>query len=274
MKHLKTTGFFLVLFFSFTPALFAQADSLAAYKTDSGFYTSFDGTKIYYEVRGSGEPVLLVHGFIVNSESWKRTALYADLLQQGYKVISLDLRGNGKSGKPHTDAAYSNDAEAKDIMGLLKFLKTKSYKAIGYSRGAIITARLLVLDKNIKGAVLGGMGADFTNPEWPRRIQFYRALSGEPVKGFESAVQYVERLGLDKPALALLQKHQPSTPPSMLAKINLPILVISGDADNDNGSAEELAGLIPRSVVARVPGDHNNTNKTKAFSAAVINFLK
>jgi len=85
-------------------------------QTDSvQYFTSFDGTRIAYQVKGNGEPVLLVHGFIVNGESWKRSALYNDLLNAGYKVIILDQRGNGKSDKPHTDDAYANDAEAKDI---------------------------------------------------------------------------------------------------------------------------------------------------------------
>src|SRR5438045_9691785 len=92
-------------------------------QTDTGhFFTSFDSVKIYYEVSGNGFPVILVHGFIVNGESWKKTAVYKDLINAGYKVITPDMRGNGRSDKPHTDKAYANDAEAKDIMGLANML--------------------------------------------------------------------------------------------------------------------------------------------------------
>jgi pimeloyl-ACP methyl ester carboxylesterase len=94
---------------------------------DTGaYFKSFDSTKIYYEVRGTGDAVVLVHGFIVNGQSWKRTELYKNLLEEGYKVIILDQRGNGFSDKPHTPEAYENDAEAKDIMALMKKLKIKS----------------------------------------------------------------------------------------------------------------------------------------------------
>src|SRR6476620_2271035 len=96
--------FFLSAFYS---SLCAQTDSVQ-------FFTSFDGTKIAYQVKGKGDPVLLVHGFIVNGESWKRSVLYSDLLSAGYKVIILDQRGNGKSDKPHNDDSYANDAETKD----------------------------------------------------------------------------------------------------------------------------------------------------------------
>ena len=253
----------------------AQTNSLSEkFPKDSGYFSSFDKTKIYYEVRGEGEPVLLVHGFIVNSNSWKGAALYNDLLHEGYKVVILDMRGNGKSDKPHDSAAYENDAEAKDIMQLMDILKINKYNVVGYSRGSIITARLLVLDKRVKNAVLGGMGADFTNPEWPRRKMFYRALIGDPVPELKGVVDYVQQQHLDRLALAYLQKSQPSTSKEELSKVQQPVLVISGDKDADNGSAGELAKLLANSSVATTPGDHNHAASTPEFSKEVINFLK
>ena len=242
---------------------------------DTGsFFKSFDSTKIYYEVRGTGDAVVLVHGFIVNGQSWKRTVLYNDLIVQGYKVIILDQRGNGFSDKPHEPEAYENDAEAKDIMALMKLLGIKKYSAVGYSRGAIIVSRLLVLDKTIKKGVMGGMGAEFTNPEWPRRIMFYKALSGEPVPELETMVQNVKKQGLDQQALANLQKAQPSTSKEEIAKIKQPVLIICGDKDSDNGSAKELADLFKHPVYKITPGDHGGASRTKEFSTAVISFLK
>lgn len=242
---------------------------------DTGaYFKSFDSTRIYYEVKGTGDPVVLVHGFIVNGQSWKRTELYKDLLAKGYKVIILDQRGNGFSDKPHTPEAYENDAEAKDIMALVKLLHIKKYSAIGYSRGSIIVSRLLVLDKKIKKGVMGGMGAEFTNPEWPRRIMFYKALSGEPVPELDAMVQNVKKQGLDQQALALLQKAQPSTSKDQLRKIKQPVLVICGDKDSDNGSAKELADLFKHPTYKTTPGDHNNASRTKEFSMEVIAFLE
>ncbi|HEV8271699.1 MAG TPA: alpha/beta hydrolase [Chitinophagaceae bacterium] len=241
---------------------------------DTGaYFKSFDSTKIYYEVRGTGDAVVLVHGFIVNGQSWKRTELYKNLLEEGYKVIILDQRGNGFSDKPHTPEAYENDAEAKDIMALMKKLKIKKYSAVGYSRGSIIVSRLLVLDKRIKKAVMGGMGAEFTNPEWPRRIMFYKALSGESVPELAAMVENVKKQGLDQQALAYLQKAQPSTSKEALAKIKQPVLIICGDKDSDNGSAKELADLFKHPVYRVTPGDHGSASRTKEFSKEVISFL-
>lgn len=249
---------------------FAQTNT-----ADSGaYFKSFDGTKIYYEVKGNGESVLLVHGFIVNGQSWKRTELYKDLLNEGYKVIILDQRGNGFSDKPHDSTAYDNDAEAKDIMGLLKHLNIKNYSAVGYSRGSIIVARLLELDKNIKKAVMGGMGTDFTNPQWPRRIMFYHALRGDSVPELKAMVENVKKQGLDQQALAYMQRSQPSTSREVLEKVKQPVLVICGDKDSDNGSAKALADLFKHSTYKITPGDHGAASRTKEFSNEIIDFLK
>ena len=257
------------LFFTTTP-LSAQTDTTHI----SGFYTSFDSVHIYYEVAGKGKPVLLVHGFIVNGSSWKRAAIYQQLLQAGYQVITLDQRGNGFSDKPHDSTAYANDAEAKDIIGLLNSLHVKQYDVVGYSRGSIITARLLVLDKRVHKAVLGGMGADFTNPLWPRRIMFYHALRGDSVPELAGMIKYVESSGLDRQALACMQQEQPSTPATVLQQVKQPVLVLRGSEDVDNGSAPELAKLLPHATLGTVPGDHNHASATKEFGESVITFLK
>ena len=274
-KLIFQTGVILSILVSYLPASSQNNVTQNQSLTDTGsFFRSFDSTKIYYEIRGTGEAIVLVHGFIVNGQSWKRTELYKDLIAEGYKVIILDQRGNGFSDKPHTPEAYENDAEAKDIMALMNLLGIKKYSAVGYSRGAIIVSRLLVLDKKITKGVMGGMGAEFTNPEWPRRIMFYKALSGESVPEFEAMVQNVKKQGLDQQALAYLQKAQPSTSKEELGKIKQPVLIICGDKDSDNGSAKELADLFKHPVYKITPGDHGGASRTREFSAAVIAFLK
>ena len=269
--------FLVICLFIFQASFaFSQNEKLnSTAVADTGrFFTSFDNTKIYYEVRGLGDAVVLVHGFIVNGQSWKRTELYKNLLEEGYKVIILDQRGNGFSDKPHDSTAYDNDAEAKDIMALMKLLKIKKYSAVGYSRGSIIVSRLLVLDKRIKKGVMGGMGAEFTNPEWPRRIMFYKALSGEPVPELAAMVENVKKQGLDQQALAYLQRSQPSTSKEELGKIKQPVLIICGDKDSDNGSAKELADLFKHPTYKITPGDHGGASRTKEFSTEVISFLQ
>ena len=246
-------------------------------ETDSSHYfISFDSTRVYYEDKGSGDPVILLHGFLNTGQNWKRTAVYKDLLTAGYRVITPDLRGNGKSGKPHTDKAYSDDAEAKDIMALATLLRIKSYNIIGYSRGSIITARLLALDKRIRKAVMGGMGTDFTNPEWPRRKMFYHVLNGDTtVTELEPLIRRLQSdTALDRIALTLQQKEQPSTSVAVLRRVKQPVLVICGREDSDNGNAKALSVLFKKGKFATVPGDHGAAMGTKEFADNVLEFLK
>jgi len=245
-----------------------------AQKDSAGFFYSFDKAKVYYEVKGAGKPLLLIHGYTGKGSDWKKKPLYDSLVAGGFKVIIADLRGNGLSDKPHEPEAYANDAEAKDLMGLLKYLGIKKYEAVGYSRGSIILARLLVLDKNLTRAVIGGMGADFTNPLWPRRIGIYEALMYDSVKGYDEFRKRIAKDGLDRLALAYQQKEQPSTSKEALAKLKQKVMIICGDEDADNGRGQDLQQLIPQSVFVSVPGNHGSAWGTTAFAKEVLAFLK
>jgi predicted alpha/beta-fold hydrolase len=90
---ISTRAFMKYLLIGFLTCQFLQSPA----QITTGYFSSFDKTKIYYEVEGSGHPVVLVHGFTGSTESWKKSMLYKDLLRSNYLVISLDLRGNGRS---------------------------------------------------------------------------------------------------------------------------------------------------------------------------------
>jgi pimeloyl-ACP methyl ester carboxylesterase len=264
----------IILLATLSILLLRSVWSSAQSANDGSYYTSFDGTKIYYEVKGDGYPVILIHGFSGTGQGWKNCAVYGDLLKAGYKVILIDQRGNGHSDKPHNESAYANDAEAKDIMGLMSSLNIKHYDAVGYSRGSIITSRLLVLDKRLNKAVMGGMGDAYTNPDWPRRVHAYRALMGDTsFHDVDDMMKYIYSQHFDNLALAYQQKYQPSTSKEELAALRKPALIIRGTEDKENGSETGLNALIPHSGLAYVPGNHNTAIRTVEFSDAVLKFF-
>ncbi|WP_396634224.1 alpha/beta fold hydrolase [Maribacter sp. R86514] len=217
--------------------------------------------------------VILLHGFINSRESWEKTALKKDLIDAGYRVIIPDLRGNGDSDKPQREVAYQNNAEVKDLILLMNHLNVEKYKAIGYSRGSIVLVKLLTLENKIEKAVLGGMGIDFTNPNWDRRIMFAKAFNGDVNEITKGAVDYAKSINADLRSLHLQQKYQPVTAISELNEIGVDVLVICGDDDNDNGNAQELSNAFKFGSLKRVPGNHNGTYKTKEFSLSVLQFL-
>lgn len=256
-------------------SLVALGGFVRAQTTREPLFTSFDGTKIHYDVLGGGKPVVLLHGFITTGESWKRAPVRQALADAGFKVVTLDLRGNGRSDKPHTAEAYCDGAELKDVMALMKHLNVTDYDVVGYSRGAILTAKLLTMDKQVRRAVMGGMSADFTDPNWIRRKNFHEALTkpGSHPE-LQPAVDYAKKSGADTMALARMQEFQPTVSRTELGKLRVPLLVVNGDQDLDNGDPKELADAVPGARLVMVPGTHGGAMATPEFAKAVVAFLR
>lgn len=279
MLKFFTPILFLLSFFSCgndSPAeqRVAEASVAVPAATPEQQFTSHDGQTIAYADEGTGQPVLLLHGFINAGSSWSKTVLKQQLLLAGFRVIVPDLRGNGRSAKPQNPEAYANDAEAKDLIALADHLQLSAFTAVGYSRGAIVLAKLLTLDDRVKRAVLGGMGIDFTDPEWPRRKMFAAAFNGQPTSETQGAVDYANSVKADLRSLYLQQEYQPVTSPDALRSVNIPVLIIAGKEDKDNGDAGKLERLFPNGKLAIVPGNHNDTYKSMVFAAAVMAFVK
>lgn len=239
-------------------------------------FSSFDGTRIAFRDSGSGRPVILLHGFVGTSEFWRGTALVDSLRAAGWRVIRPDLRGNGASDHPHDPAAWAGDVEVGDLSALADHLGLARFDAVGYSRGSIVLAKWLTMESRIDRAVLGGMGIDFSDPEWDRRRLFADLFSGRiaPDSLTEGAMEYARAAGADLVSLGLQQEFQPVTSVAELGRIDRPILILAGADDSDNGSPDDLAAAIPGGELRRVPGDHMSTYGSGAFAGAVMGFLR
>jgi pimeloyl-ACP methyl ester carboxylesterase len=96
------------------------------------------GVTINYRSIGSGEPILLVHGYGDNLKMW---AGLADSLATAHRVIAVDARGFGKSSKPAGVANYGR-AMIEDLVALLDTTGTRQAHVVGYSMGAMLAAEL------------------------------------------------------------------------------------------------------------------------------------
>lgn len=119
----------------------------------------FDGTEIAYEVSGSGEPLLLVHGSGLSKGTWRGLGYLRDL-ESDFTVIALDLRGHGRSGKPHDASAYVPAAFASDVDAVLDAAALGPVHYVGYSIGARIGLRL-ALDEPARFLTLTTIGGSF-----------------------------------------------------------------------------------------------------------------
>jgi non-heme chloroperoxidase len=108
--------------------------------------------ELYYEDHGSGKPVVLIHGYPLSGASWERQVPV--LLKAGYRVITYDRRGFGKSSQP--TEGYNYDTFTEDLRKLVTHLKLRDFSLVGFSMGAGEVARYLGKygSKGVSNAVL------------------------------------------------------------------------------------------------------------------------
>lgn len=121
-------------------------------------YADNDGVKIWFEVEGDGPPLLLVHGTTGNLENW-RTRGVVDALKSDYKLILIDVRGHGRSDKPHDPAAYLPEPKSKDIEAVLDELAIETTHFLGYSLGGRVGFDVVAnAPHRLRSLVVGGAG--------------------------------------------------------------------------------------------------------------------
>jgi non-heme chloroperoxidase len=94
---------------------------------------------LYYEDHGSGDPIVLIHGYPLSGASWEKQV--PALLSAGHRVITYDRRGFGKSSQPTT--GYNYDTFAEDLHKLVTHLKLRDFALVGFSMGGGEVARYL-----------------------------------------------------------------------------------------------------------------------------------
>src|SRR6266576_5660709 len=95
--------------------------------------------EIHYEDHGAGQPVVLIHGYPLSGRAWDKQV--PALLEAGYRVITYDRRGFGKSSQPTT--GYNYDTFVRDLHELINHLKLRDFCLVGFSMGGGEVARYL-----------------------------------------------------------------------------------------------------------------------------------
>jgi len=127
MKNVKIGYFVLSMLLTTLMSGVASAQQ----KPTTG-YAPVNGLKMYYEIHGSGEPLVLLHGaFMAISGDWNN---WINELAKTRKVIAIDMQGHGRTADIKRDITYENLAD--DISGLLDYLKIERADLVGYSLGA------------------------------------------------------------------------------------------------------------------------------------------
>ena len=242
-------------------------------------FRSFDGTRLAYDVSGDGPSVVLLHGFAADAHTnWHRPGIVAALVDAGYRVITPDARGHGRSEHPRTAAAYRDGALVRDASALLDHLRLDRAHFVGYSMGAMTTARVAVAEPRVRSVVLGGVAVDIARTGAPvsRDIVADALVATDPAT-IEQPValafrRFADATGADREALAVLMRSGDSGPVD-LAAITTPALVVFGAEDPLAATAPQLAQGIRGAHLRRVRGDHLTAVTDPAFAQAVVDFL-
>jgi len=124
---MKTTS----LIFTLLLSMLLSGSAFAQQKPTTG-YAPVNGVKMYYEIHGTGEPVVLVHGaFMAISGDWVD---WVNELAKTRKVIAVEMQGHGRTADIKRDITYENLSD--DVAGLLDYLKVERADIVGYSLGA------------------------------------------------------------------------------------------------------------------------------------------
>lgn len=242
-------------------------------------FGGFDGTLLALHRRGKGRPLVLLHGLFSDAQmNWIKFGHAETIAAQGYEVLMPDLRIHGASAAPHDAAAYPPDVLVRDLAALVDHLGLEDYDLGGFSLGA-----RTVLHAVAKGVVeperliVGGMGiAGLSN--WQQRAAHFARVIDE----FEAipksdpawyAVQFLKSQKIDRVAARQLIGSFTDLPLDLLDRVAMPTLVVCGAEDQDNGSAPDLAALLPHAAYVEVPGTHMGSVTQRAFGRAIANWL-
>jgi pimeloyl-ACP methyl ester carboxylesterase len=243
--------------------------------------------RIHYEVHGSGHPVVLIHGGTV---SFKHN--YADfgwiesLNDSGLQVIGLDLRGHGKSGKPHDISSYGTSNLASDVIAVLDQLSLTRVSLIAYSIGTAVALHLLhsAPERFDRAALIatgdgliGHLPHTFANSlptllEVLNRTEYPKDLP----KHLSTYWNFVAATNGDWQALrALAQASYAPLTATDASAIAIPTLVISGQDDLVLGQGSKLAQALGQGSYIEVPGaDHFSLAAAPEVKTSVAHFMR
>jgi pimeloyl-ACP methyl ester carboxylesterase len=239
-----------------------------------------ENAEINYRTMGDGDVVLLVHGFGSSfSESWEATGWMDHLSALGRRVVAIDMRGHGGSGKHYEPEAYLPEVVGQEILSLMDHLSLDKVDLMGFSIGAWLCTYLLSsAPDRFRTGILGGVGDRFKN-EPERGEEIARAMTTDTPKSIKDFTlrmirDFAVHAGSDIDALAAFAKGINMAGPPALEAASQPILIVGGDKDDFVGPPDEIKTKLPDVAVHMLSGqDHLTLLMDPRFKTLVEEFL-
>jgi len=222
-----------LLLFAILTFAAVQSFAQSATKVDSG-YAPVNGLKMYYEIYGSGKPLVLIHGGVGAIEMFTPIL---PTLSQDHKVIAVDLQAHGRTADIDRPLSYQSMAE--DIAALLKYLKIDRADVMGYSLGGGVALRTAIQHPEVVSKIVL-VSAPFKRDGWYPEILAGMAQMGpavaEPMKQTPIYQLYTQIAPRPQDWAVLLAKlgdllKQDYDWSEDVKKIKSQTLIVVGDAD-------------------------------------------
>ena len=178
---MKTTTFIVTMLLT----IFLSGVVSGQQKLTTG-YAPVNGLKMYYEIQGSGEPVVLLHGaFMAITDDWR---LWVGELAKTRKVIAVEMQGHGRTADIKRDITFENLAD--DVAGLLDYLKIERADIIGYSLGGGVAQNCAIRHPNKVRKVVS-ISAVLRRDGWVKEgVDALSNLTAEVFKGSPMEAEY------------------------------------------------------------------------------------
>lgn len=219
---------------------------------------------LHYIRKGSGTPLLLLHG---NGESGDYFVHQMDEFAQSFTVYAVDTRGHGQS--PRGTAPFTISQFADDLLGFIDGQGIEKADILGFSDGGNIALTFALRHPGRVGRlVLNGANLDPAGVKGSVQLPI--------VLGYKMASLFQAPKARANAELLGLMVNEPHIDPRELAALTMPVLVIVGSRDMIKASHSRLiADSLPNGRLVTVEGDHFIANKRpEPFNQAVLGFLK
>lgn len=280
----------------------------------SGFFQAKDGTRLFYQTIGQGQPLILAYGLLCTQEHWRHQVAY---FAKHYRVVLFDYRGHHRSAIPANDRCLTLDWCAEDLIGLLDHLGIERAVCFGHSLGVPIVARAMLLaSERISAAVFvcGSVSNPFERMLFTDRLdrvfevssllyeyapgllaQAWKKLTGRnPLSFFLTSqlgfnpstaqerdiASYLESVSRGSFSVfhALLGDLRRTDLRPRLPELRSPVLVIAGEDDciTPMPLQEEIVRLLPQGELERIEGGSHNahTDFPVLVNSHIEKFLK
>jgi pimeloyl-ACP methyl ester carboxylesterase len=241
---------------------------------------------INYKVYGTGNPIILLHGAIVDfNYNYAQSGWIETLTEKGFQVIGIDFRGYGDSDKSTDSSFYGTKNFSNDVINLIHHLKLENVGLIGYSMGTLIALDLLhkhpeyfskaVLIATgdglighppfILGDILPGLAKIFSFETFPDHLPSH-------ISAYWS---FLNEIGLDRKSMtAFSLANYPHLTPEEASTIVIPTLIISGDKDMVLEKGQQVAQTLAKGKYLEIKNaDHFTLATERETHLSTVEFL-